>query len=271
MPLILPRANPLAYPAGFASGFDPSHVASSSIRLSAVTYGVAYISVGPNRISNAIIGAPAFQLNPNIGGAGSYSTGNRIQLSTLPAVVDTSQTIAAFIFPTAFTNDTAGIVSTTVGGQGGCLQVSNTGVLKFIWIGAGGNATSTITLTANTPYFVAVSISAANNAVFIATNLLTGSTVNTVTTVSAGAAATPSGTYLVGMRPGTNTAFTGLIGPIMVNAKFMPLAQLLQWAADPWSFWYPRRQIERVGITASGFMPYWANRNNDFAIGTGLQ
>lgn len=254
MPLILPRANPLAYPAGVAPGFDSTHVAAQSARFSVPNFvsGMVLLNFcGPTGTKTKFGTVPAV-LDSGIGptaqftGAGVHT---RLTIAGQPAVVDTNQTIAAIIVPQSFAGNGGGIVSTTSATQGACLEITSTGALKWGWLGS-SSVTSTIVLSLNVPYFVAASVSAANNVNFIAVNLFTGAVQTQATTIGAGAASTPNGTYTLGMQPGGNIDYAGLTAACMVNTSFMPMAALRQWAADPWSFWYPRRQTNLVGASA---------------------
>lgn len=49
----------------------------------------------------------------------------------------------------------------------------------------------------------------------------------------------PNGTYGIGNNVGSSREFNGFIAAAMVGADYLAIPQLLQWAENPWAFWYP--------------------------------
>ncbi len=67
-------------------------------------------------------------------------------------------------------------------------------------------------------------------------NLLTGAIVTQ--SVALGVALGPLLTYGIG---GTSAGSNGgsSISSAMISLTYLPMTRVLEWAADPWSFWYP--------------------------------
>jgi hypothetical protein len=132
----------------------------------------------------------------------------------------------------------------TSGNTGFVFDVGTTGLVRLSPLGSAA-LTSTIQTAVNVPYFLAVSNAGASNVcTMIGVNLLTG-VMQTYTAAGATTDNAPSGGgFTIGNRytptGGANT-FAGLISAVAFTDKYMPLLALVQWGADPWSFWYPRR------------------------------
>ena len=108
---------------------------------------------------------------------------------------------------------------------------------------------SGITVTVNQPYFLATSRGPAKTH-FVVVNLKTGqlsqATISDSNVALTGAGANSS----IGGLSGHSVGFTGYIGAAMISPVFITLPQLLAWATDPWSFWYPRMTAFYVGTAA---------------------
>lgn len=225
--LLLKRPSPFAFPGG-NPGFDPNHVASSNVRFSAVAAGASFRS-----LLNGAGGTPTgtvAALDGAIGPCVTFrdSTSDAVNFSGTAQALPSSCTMAA-IFNVAFTNSFNGIVSTGNGSwclcQRGNFEIFNGNTEVSSGIGVGNGPTLFIG-SAN-----------ASTVNFLVKRLDTG----TVITASiAGSAATGTeGNYSIGNFTGGN-AFSGSIATAMYAANFMSLPQMLQWAQDPWGFWYPR-------------------------------
>jgi hypothetical protein len=131
---------------------------------------------------------------------------------------------------------------------------------------------SGITISAGTPYFVAMSSSSTlSQTFFVVVNLSTGKiqTASTSTLVNFGNC---DQLYLIGNRQAAQLQCTGGIAAVMSTRKFNSLSTLMQWATDPWSFWYPRNidlTQSQIGAAAAAFKAYWANQNNILVISPG--
>jgi hypothetical protein len=97
---------------------------------------------------------------------------------------------------------------------------------------------STISISANTPYFLAYSALNGTATNFLALNLSNG-VLQTQVAASPGAATAGNGTYIVG-NDTFNDVCTADIHAVAYFDSYIPMSTLIQWATDPWAFWYPR-------------------------------
>jgi hypothetical protein len=279
-PFILPRSNFLAYPAGVAPGFDPTHVAANNCRFSGITVPGNYFSLFSGKAGQL----PAQPL-ANIGIDGyigcfaqcsQLGGGQGVVFSGFPATDDKLVTFGAICIQTDTSAQRAIIRNANAGTTGSFLSMPNS-VGGFLCIRASTpniTLTSNITPIANVPYFVGASANwntgAAN---FVLLRLDTGSILTSSITGSSGDPTAGDGQYSVGdySSGGTSSPSHAKIAAAMYANQFMSSAQLLQWAANPWSFWYPRRAVNYVGVTAAGgFIPAWAIPSNLPVLGTGV-
>lgn len=101
----------------------------------------------------------------------------------------------------------------------------------------GSNDDTGFTPTVKVPYFLAVTTDNTSTTVFVWTRLDTG-VVRFFTATPAGAAVPGTIATSIGNSSAGN-AFDGFIGPVMYSQAVNTLGAMLEWAADPWSFWYP--------------------------------
>ena len=142
-------------------------------------------------------------------------------------------TAAGFFFVTSFANGGTPVNDTQ--GSGAYVTVTTNNHVNLRTWGQNTYLTAASYLTTNTLYFYAVSAtSGSQNGVVV--NLATGQTVNGTNNVTLTPIASTSWTI------GSNYGGIGVgvwFGPQMMGRKFLSLQQLMAWAADPWSFWYP--------------------------------
>lgn len=240
MPLILRRrgllrrpSSPFAFP-GTSPGFDPNHIASAGI---AAGHGISVAPLGANFVSlltgqkGTIAGNTAF-MDAQGGPMITQSANNSCSFSGQSTANDANGTIAGIVRNISSTGNALsnGVVATNGWGlvyNGTQLRVRY-GVSTYTTVGS--------TLNANEAYFVAVSF---NGSIcnFVKVRLLTGETVSEQIAGSIAAVA-PDGTYRIGTSGSATGAVT--VGAAMLSANYLSKEQLRQWAADPWSFWYPR-------------------------------
>jgi hypothetical protein len=91
--------------------------------------------------------------------------------------------------------------------------------------------------TLGIPYFLAVSCNAsATN--FVMSRLDTGQIFTSSTTGISFAA--PNGTYRVGGGGAFHLTGSSEAACCFIGGSFLHLQEMVKWAADPWSFWFPR-------------------------------
>jgi hypothetical protein len=283
--LLLPQRNPLAFPAGYAPGFDPSHVASSGIS-KASTGNVApvinsFIAQGGNAISiaglntpgkaGAISGSIASALDASIGPCVNFATGaNRIQFST--------------IIRTNYTLTYAAIVKFNSLGIGNYLYYEdpNASGLVFRYNSSGGwysyyftgssPAGGYLLSSSDVPYFIAFSsfYDGANLSANFLTRRLdtgqisTGTQTPLATTTSASA---QNITNVIGNASGASQGCK--TAAVCLSNIYLSMQQLLSWAQDPWSFWYPQTPSVVPDYTQFGY-PAFNPGTNTFRLRFGI-
>lgn len=260
----LRNPNPLGFPGGVLPGFDPSHVASRKIAFSCVASGANFVNILTGATGIVTSGTPTASMLGSIGPSVNFPlAGDQIKVPGV-AIDNVTGTMASIFvhtgqnFPSLITSGSTGSAEVTFGLDPLVLNLNG-------W--AHASIDSVVAVTAlGVPYFAAVSWDA-NGVNFILVNLATGQTfADTIgSTTFSGAA---DGFYLLGVGGGGN-APQGGVATGMCSGYKMSSQELRQWAQDPWTFWYPRRALNLVGvIAAGGFKPYWANSNLP-VLGTG--
>lgn len=229
----------LAFPAGVAPGFDPTHIAAPGIRFSGAAIPAGGFVSLLNGKPGANASSPTAAIDSGLGPATNYPAGTFAvtSFSGNPAVTDASLTMAAIVKFTAV--NTAAfqyIISGGAGGTGNALALNTTGALLFVRFG-GSSTTSILSPIAGVPYFIVASNNGATGTNFVIARLDNGS----VLTDTKGSAANlaSNGTYNIGESPSGDSPTRGLIAAAMISAQYISMQALQRFAADPWSFWYP--------------------------------
>ena len=247
MPLIVPQRgilrNPLAYPAGIAPGFDPTHVAAKGI---SAGRGFSGVSLGGNFISllndarGTIVGSPTAVIDGTIGPATNCVASAWVQFAGQSTAVDASATIGVIYTPTS-------VGSTQFLFESGGTNNTGWGIFQnpqIVLIAGSVNTQDVIDTTAQVagvPYFVGVSMSGNSTLNAVIVNLQTW-VIRSKSAALAFTSVAGNGTYEVGGNTAFATASLAKISAVMYAPSFMSMSQLLAWASDPWSFWYPRKQ-----------------------------
>jgi len=117
--------------------------------------------------------------------------------------------------------------------------------------GAGAVIQTTSVIPANTPVFVVGTANNTTGYILVVTNLLTGQ----IYSFTAAFARTISAfTGVVSLLNDNASDYwgTGGVACTMLSQANPTLQQLLQWATDPWSFWYTRSPSIAVATQATG-------------------
>ena len=256
--------NTFSYPAGIASGYDPTHLASTQkLRLSCVATATKQL----------------WQLFPNFGFAASIAANSSFGMDAyvgpciLPwvysecrfvkAVQDTTGTFAAILLgPSTYSLGGAGNSSLLAdtqfasggvrldydGTDGHLMSLAGT-TSPFQWLPA-----TPIIIPKSQPFFVAHCYRENGPACFVLRNLLTGalraepSSANNTAIGSTSAAMT----YCLGGSRFNAEGGDEKFNCAMFSGDYLGLEALVKWSEDPWSFWYPRQRRRQIG-TIVGF------------------
>jgi hypothetical protein len=239
---LLRSYNPLVYPGGRARpGFDPSHPASSGVingnGFSGIASGANFVNL-LNGAKGTPANGPTSTLDGRIGPSAVFTaTGAQATYSTPLAVVNNSTTSAAILVCSAFNagGGTWFIHGTFVGHYNG-FGITSAGALQA-YDKDGGSKSSTFSLSLNVPYLIIVSKNSAT-VNFLAVRLDNGSlqtsTASGFTTVSVS-----DGLYTIGCFAGSSGQIDASMATCMYGTSYLSMPQMLAWASDPWSFWYP--------------------------------
>lgn len=243
----LAKQNPFAFP-NRRPGFDPSHPAAKGISpgvgFSAVAHSQGLVNLltgkpptlGVSAVPNVIDSlGPCFAPTAATSNVGATFSGQR-NGSDANAWV-----FAGIVRPTS--TNSVELISAEDGSADFHVRVNATTGLDFEGASGGAIVSTAINIVANTPYFVAVSgiSTGSNNIFFLAVNLNTGAIqLNIVNdAVASGGAGTE---VIISGGPSNSAAvsFGGRIAAVMWAPTCLRPGELLRWAQDPWSFWYPR-------------------------------
>jgi hypothetical protein len=259
MSLIIPRAPTLAYPAGFAPGVDPAHPISKNAVLSWVASLPLQNLVGGAQGSYAdaysypavdgVIG-PSISVNDGGGKTGgiTFSLAGKFAPITMAFIGVVNNKSYAFGSMNGVSAKGASY-STSLGFGIGTNVSFNSNA------GYAGYSPPEIAPVGH-PFFYAVSYKDSTTVYLVFVDLTTGQIYSEQGTTNG---------------PGTGYSFTSVnvgsggnygsnldqsrISCAMLSQSYTPTDQLLNWAQDPWAFWYPRPKYKTfsVGALVSGF------------------
>jgi len=225
--------NPLTFPAR-PPGFNPLHPASNIIRFSAVPIGGNFVSLMQGAKPGVVTATLLPVIDPQMGAAINFSgTTSRSAFSGAFGAIVESTTTMALIANYQVLSGSPNTLETADNGAGWNLHTNGTSV-RLTTEGVADHNLS-LTLTAGVPFFIAISASSAQNLINgVITNLLNGKISKATTTASTPVAGSGN--------PQINSNLAGssiTIAAAMISGAFLSMSQMLQWAADPWAFWYP--------------------------------
>lgn len=258
--LLLKRPSPFAFP-GSLPGFDPSHPASKGCLFSGIPApdgGFSNLLTGAGGTKS---GTPTLAMTgygPALKSVGNTDNDN----FPYPAVAWPAQTMAVIVRFDTLGASVQVIQATAAGGSSG-FYIANAGTGSSsqwaIVVGVTFVIISGLPAPiAGATYFVVVSVQSATNYNIVVRRLDNGQ-VWAVTATTALSFIAGDTTLYIGNR-GTNARQTlGAIMATMHNINYMTLPQMVQWAQDPWSFWYPQTfdLLQAVTIPSlAGYIPY---------------
>lgn len=235
----------LAFPAGVAPGFDPSHaaLAGGTCRFSGAALGGGYVNLlsglpgtkvsSPVSMIDGTVG-PAITCN---GASHSYTFANQ------STVVDASVTFAGFVTVLATPSNSCIIANSNAASGARLLLISATTVgVDFPGGGTLADSNAVFTFTTGRPYFVIASHSVAASQLNTAVcDLLTGRVIGDTRTRASTGQIAPNGTYRIGNATGGSNSATGNVASVAYVNNFLHARNLGQLAFDPWPLWYPQR------------------------------
>ena len=240
MVALLRVSNKLVYP-GTLPGINPAHPAAQGLvsrsGFSIVPVGGQWIELNSAKPFTVVFGSPTGKFDGLIGPGRNYGANDGDlspislnQLSITPNAITSAFIIRVISVGGAY----AGFISLP-NGSGNWLPT----VLPSNNFGCymNGNLDSTIPAVAGTPYFVAISAYTSLKINFVVKNLATGAVRSN--SISSNATSSVAGAYYIGNNNGSQGALS-LVAAAMTSYTYLSVAQLLAWADDPWSFWYPR-------------------------------
>jgi len=243
----------LAFPAGVAPGFDPYHVAN---RIKGAIYIGSFIaSPGPTfinlpyPIAGTKLGSPTFS-NTEIGPTFSSNASNNGTSFTTQwgTVTPAAVTMAAIIIPIASVASGDEFIATGYSGSGRNAIILN----SLVFTGRVGSADLSSGLPAlnlNEPYFIAASQGPATFCHFVVRSLKSGKVFSNLVANASAVQPFQSPWYIGGTFDGNVAAGIKMAAAMAANS-FTDVAALLQWAEDPWAYWYPQPEESWVGVIA---------------------
>ena len=248
------KNNPLTYPNGAKPQIDYANPAATNLRfVSAMgtTGPIVLYSLRDHQLPPTIVGTnTAFlvdsRLGPTVAPPGNGTTVG-LGWNVVPFPLDTSITTAAFVEMSSVTGASLTVTFSNGGVSGtGYALVWNVGNNNKFGVYGGGvtNAVNSPAIVVNVPYFIAASNGPGGQSI-VTVRLDTGQIFSSTSTTSGAGNVTPAcqgttGCYYYASDTG---AVNGRmrVGPVMFSGTYLTLQQLLQWAQNPWSFWFANR------------------------------
>jgi hypothetical protein len=238
--------NRIVYPGDRLPGLDPTHAASQGVVFSGIAAGANFINLlngAPGTITGStstgtldgVIG-PRYQSNSVAGSTGSTKF-------TISTPGGTGRTYAVIFRSAATLSGTNGLFVEAAGANAQAVRHNGTGI--SFSVGGVGSGSTGITLAASTPYFLAASLPTGAAWRWALVNLVTGQM--TSGTATNAAVTQPTTGFIIGNLFAGNVSGTDYFAAAMYSTAVLSAAQLAQWAADPWSFWYPPAVESLIG------------------------
>ena len=244
LPFAAPR-NPLVYPAGRGPRFDSAHPAARGISgihgFSAVATSDGMVNLVTGSGGTPTLTGGAFFSTTRYGPALIWPTSTTGQSVKFAGTLshDTAMTLG---FIGTLTSTSGWLISTDgVGAEGGQLRPSSTTALDFTMPAVASVNSGTMSVPSGDPLFVVAS-KGPSSINFLCLDLQTGK----VTTSAVASVQIPNAPTTAGMvvgSAGVTGSPSGFCAAAMFSPIYLSMQLLLAWAADPWSFWYPRSKF----------------------------
>lgn len=256
--ILTPNRSRLGFPTGNRAGYDPSHIFSRGLQLSAVSNGLNFINLLPGNcpLLGTTHGTMASVYDKDMGLVKTVGTTSYVSFAGAASANFSPVTLAA-IFST--NSDNSGIIHNATAATNGPM-LANFGN-NHLWFSVpAGDIDSGLTITNNVPYFGVASYFGTNTdnvpLNFVLVNLLSGQISTATTIISLRNAITGSG-YSIGFEWKYSDYWQGRIGAVYAAAEYHTMAALVKVAQFPWKIWYPQRAnlYNRVGVSGAPVVP----------------
>jgi len=231
--------NRLEFPAGATPRFDPSHIAAKGMRRGS---GLLAVATAKHSWVNLLTGVPGVLTS----GGGAAMTGV-FDGAIGPGTNFTNNGndyVGWASSSTAEGSATFGVMARTRVTTAGADVMSNSSGISGLYFQLSGGVTpmfnfanfSSITLNADEAYFLIGSAHVTYGARYLALSLKTGRLYTSADTAALSYSA-PNGTVTIGSAPYNSVNID--IAAASYTSNFMSMAEMMKWAVDPWSLWYP--------------------------------
>ena len=264
MGVIFPfRPNKLAFPGGLAR-INPAHPASRNAVVAAVAApGLTAAGPGATNFVNLVNGQMGTRAGSNnirsviFGPLGTtvfndHSGGTTTDVTTFPGIYNSAGggLTMSVIFSIQADMSASGnsLYLLTDGGAAPAQAIGTNIAVGYVnlegFLGGNGIATN-LAINSQTgpfgvPYFCVFSLSALSSLLTsVLVNLATGKTYVYFANEGGPVPTAGDGTIWIGNRNSARN-WNGWIAAVSYSNTFLSLPQLLQWAQDPWSLWYPQ-------------------------------
>lgn len=237
----------LAFPGGLP-GFDPTHLVASKLLFSGISTcnQAQVLDLLTGRKAGTTLGVPTSStdgvIGPSISGPAGSNAGFNFTNYAANCPVNQPFALGCMIrTPSTFATSAEALVGYGAEADAGGFYLritQTTGTLGSTAPAGTAAGVSSFALVTNTPYFVAASSDAVGVTNYLALNLATGQ-IFTATSTKTASAASANGTININEESGRG--MYGSASHWMITLQYQPMAALLQWAADPWPFWYPQK------------------------------
>lgn len=250
--VILPfkTTSPLVFP-GRKASFDSSHPFAKGCFWSVVSLGASAINLcKPSPKPTAQVSAPTRVIDGALGIASKFTgvTSNSLVFTGgSKAQVDLAFTYACFYRPATIASNTSIVSNSTTVNTGSLLSYNTGNACLILGSELVAPMLSGINLIVGVPYFIVASATGPSASTstwthnWVVVRLDTGQ-ITTATGTSSQSWAASNGNMLFGGASSGqgNLDADGNLAAAMYSNVFTSVPQMLQWAQDPWAFWYPR-------------------------------
>jgi hypothetical protein len=235
--------------------FDPTHIASLNCQFSGVSCGTGFVNLLKGGGSSSLSGSPTNSISGVIGCTTYYSgSSDASNFTNFNSNNVASMTGAAIFLRTSNPSNNAYFIGAS-GLQGFLSGGTNT---LGVELNNSGPYFSTFTTSLNVPYFVVASATTGSVINFLALNLLSGQ-IQTQSITAETVAVESSGLGYVGNKTGGARPATAYVAATMMGGVYLSPTDLLAWAQDPWSFWYPSIDVDDFIVGTSSPLFNYAN------------